>query len=299
VLTDVIEAERLRHDEVPPEFEIWKGPWQEPDRREAFVTEITSGGRVASDRPRGQEISITPSLVKAKRRLLPEEIRRYRSLGAESAKAVTEALSEVTPEWTELEVAAQTASALRKRGIDPALVQVGGDERVELYRHILPTAKKVGKRVMVAICARRHGLYASLTRFVSFQKLGQVYQQSFDTLAQIEAVALRESRPGSILDWIYLKLASAYGDAGFADQIDRHHQGGTTGYLAREVIALPNSQESLEDATAIAWNPSLPGAKIEDTFIMTAQGLENLTFDPAWPSFEYEGRKRPAVWVRS
>ncbi|WP_230968530.1 hypothetical protein [Nostoc sp. WHI] len=46
--------------------------------------------------------------------------------------------------------------------------------------------------------------------------------------------------------------------------------------------------------TAVAWNPSLPGAKIEDTFIILKDGeLENLTFDPKWPSVKVEGRDRP------
>jgi hypothetical protein len=45
---------------------------------------------------------------------------------------------------------------------------------------------------------------------------------------------------------------------------------------------------------AVAWNPSLPGAKIEDTFvILSDRKLENMTFDPNWPSLEIAGRLRP------
>ncbi|MEA5504660.1 hypothetical protein VB735_16385 [Halotia wernerae UHCC 0503] len=44
----------------------------------------------------------------------------------------------------------------------------------------------------------------------------------------------------------------------------------------------------------VGWNPSLPGAKIEYTFIILKDGgLENLTFDPKWPSVKVEGRDRP------
>lgn len=45
---------------------------------------------------------------------------------------------------------------------------------------------------------------------------------------------------------------------------------------------------------AVAWNLSLSGAKIEDTFIILLDGkLENLTFDPNFPSVEVAGRLRP------
>ncbi|MEH1903013.1 MAG: hypothetical protein V7L04_16750 [Nostoc sp.] len=45
---------------------------------------------------------------------------------------------------------------------------------------------------------------------------------------------------------------------------------------------------------AVAWNSSLPGAKVEDTFVILKDGkLKNLTFDPNFPSVEVEGRLRP------
>ena len=50
---------------------------------------------------------------------------------------------------------------------------------------------------------------------------------------------------------------------------------------------------------AVAWNPSLPGAKAEDTFLITRDGLENLTSDPNWPTVEVEGRRRPDLLLLS
>ncbi len=49
---------------------------------------------------------------------------------------------------------------------------------------------------------------------------------------------------------------------------------------------------------AVAWNPSLPGMKIEDTAVLTDNGIELLTVEPHWPTFEVEGRARPEVLVR-
>ncbi|WP_224311900.1 MULTISPECIES: hypothetical protein [Nostocaceae] len=48
-----------------------------------------------------------------------------------------------------------------------------------------------------------------------------------------------------------------------------------------------------QDEDAIAWNPSLTGANVEDTFVILKDGkLENLTFDPNFPSVEVQGRLR-------
>jgi hypothetical protein len=44
------------------------------------------------------------------------------------------------------------------------------------------------------------------------------------------------------------------------------------GYLAREVVAPPNTTDALAANMAIAWNPSWVGAKVEDTFVISADG---------------------------
>ena len=44
---------------------------------------------------------------------------------------------------------------------------------------------------------------------------------------------------------------------------------------------------------AFAFNPSFQGIKIEDTFLLGPDGLENLTVDPGWPTFDVAGRQRP------
>lgn len=101
-------------------------------------------------------------------------------------------------------------------------------------------------------------------------------------------------QPGTPLNSIYDALAIAYQQIGFDRAIQEHHQGGTTGYLAREIVANPTTTETLAEGIAVAWNPSLPGAKVEDTFAILQDGkLENLTFDENFPNVEIQGRLRP------
>ena len=299
VLTDWIEQERMRDEEVPAALEVWATPWQEPARREAFVRERVSGRPIASDRPQADEQALPEALVRAKRRLLPAEVERYRVLGREAAEAMTEVLSSAEPAWTEYDLAAAGAAALWRRGIHPALVLAAGEARGLRYRHPTPSRVPLGGRAMLVFCARRHGLFANLTRFLSFGPLAGEVQRREEAVRAVEAAAFRYLFPGVELGEVYEALVAAYARLGFPGEHLRHHQGGTTGYLSREVVAGPGGDAVVEPNTALAWNPSLPGTKIEDTVLLTSSGLEVLTVDSAWPTVPNEdGLARPAVLIR-
>ncbi len=62
-------------------------------------------------------------------------------------------------------------------------------------------------------------------------------------------------------------------------------------------MATPCTKVVIQPRNAMAWNPSLPGAKIEDTVVVSDQGLEILTVDQRWPTFQVEGRARPDLLV--
>ncbi|ALF52908.1 peptidase M24 [Nostoc piscinale CENA21] len=301
ILTDEIEAQRLIDEELPSNFKLHINPWADAGARESFVREATAGGEVISDvcdnakrvRPTSQEQPIPPSLQAYKRVLMPTELERYRQVGQKASAAMTEVLKAAQPTWTEYQLAGAGAEALWARGLHPALTLVAGDRRLPLYRHATPTEEPIGRQAMLVFCARGYGLYANLTRFVCFSSLAKEEAELHRHVREIEAKALSASQPGMTLDAVYYALAQAYKRHGFANAIREHHQGGTTGYLAREIVANPHTTEALTENKAIAWNPSLPGAKIEDTFvILKDEKLENLTFDPNFPNVEVEGRLR-------
>jgi Xaa-Pro aminopeptidase len=297
VLTSTIEADRLRTEELPEPIEVVPFEWQSPQELERFVREATHALPVASDLPASGEVPLPESLVAAKRRLGPSEIARYRELGADSAIALTEALGRVTPETTELEVAGIGAEALWRRGIEPALVLVAGSRRIDRHRHPRPTAERVGDRVVVVFCGRRHGLYANLTRTACLRSPSAEERAAARVVATVEAAALDASVPGATLGAVYAEIVAAYERHGHAGAERDHHQGGTTGYLSREALATPDSTVELVTPVALAWNPSLPGSKIEDTILRTDEGLEVLTVDPAWPTVDVDGRARPDLLI--
>lgn len=300
ILTDEIEAERLVNEELPSNFKLFVNPWADIARREAFVRDVTSDGEVNSDRPISSlEKPLPLSLINHKRTMLPSELERYREVGRKASEAMTAVLKAAKPTWTEYQLAGSGAEALWERGLHPALVLAAGERRLPLYRHPLPTGEVIGKKAMLVFCARGYGLYANLTRFVAFESLSNEETQLHRHIREIEAQALNACRAGISLNEVYQVLAQAYKEYQYPNAIREHHQGGTTGYLSREIIANPTTVDTLAQNMAIALNPSLAGAKIEDTFILLKDSqLENLTFDPNFPNTEIEGRLRPLPLMR-
>lgn len=303
VLTDEIEAQRLQDEELPANFKLHVNPWADAAARESFVRDATGGGKVLSDvfdnakreRPIPDvENLLPPSLQLHKRVMMSSELERYRQVGRKASEAMTEVLKAAKPTWTEYQLAGAGAEALWARGLHPALTLVAGERRLPLYRHATATGEQIGRQAMLVFCARGYGLYANLTRFVCFGALSDEHAELHRHVREIEAEALNVCKPGTSLNAVYDTLAKAYQQHGFNNAIREHHQGGTTGYLAREIVANPTTTDTLAEGTAVAWNPSLPGAKVEDTFVILQNGkLENLTFDANFPTVEVEGRLRP------
>lgn len=291
-LTDDIEASRLQDEELPAQYQLQVRRWAQPHDHDEFVTSLVGDGKVLSDRPHATELALPPLAISHKLILSEAEQQRYRALGSDAAQAMSAVLHAAQPDWTEYQLAGAGAQALWQRGIHPALVLAAGEDRLPRYRHPTPSSAQIGRHAMLVFCARRHGLYASLTRFVSFGAASPRQQ----ILLDIEAAALDACRADVPLSTIYQVLANAYREAANPAAIEEHHQGGITGYLAREIIADPTTAIALQHGMALAFNPSTSGYKVEDTFLLQPTGLENLTVDPTWPTCEVAGRHRP-LWL--
>jgi hypothetical protein len=69
---------------------------------------------------------------------------------------------------------------------------------------------------------------------------------------------------------------SAYEAAGHPGEWRDHHQGGTIAYQGRETIATPGNDTVIQPGMAFAWNPSIAGAKAEDTFVLEEDGTRRV-----------------------
>lgn len=272
--TSRIEAKRMLEEEVPGIDEVVSYPWY-------AVPKLAS--------PNDLEYDLTPLRLV----LSQEEQERFRALGRDTACAIGEALQEAKPTWTEQELAGALSEALHVRGIQPLVLLVAGEERIFKYRHPLPKDAPLGRLCMAVTCGRRQGLVADVTRMRSW---GHPHAEAlYRRVLQVEAAALDSSRPGTTLSTILTKIKQAYVSIGYPEAFEDHHQGGIAGYRPREVIATPGKNTILKPGMALAWNPSLPGAKVEDTVLVAQDGIEILTYDPTWPAVEVAGRLRPTL----
>jgi len=273
VHTSRIEVLRLAEEEVHG-LEIQSHPW--------WVTP-------SPQRPNDLEHDLT----RLRLVLSPEEQERFRSLGVAAAAALGGVMRSAEPAWTEQKLAGATAEAMIGEGIKLQVLLAAGEERIFKYRHPLPKDRPLGRLCMTVVCGRRSGLVINLTRLCSwnYPNAGRCHEK----VLRVEAAALDASRPGISLDDVLKAIKDAYVEIGRADAFNQHHQGGIAGYRSREIVAVPNEKTRLETGMAVTWNPSLAGAKVEDTFLLTAQGPENLTVDPNWPMITVNGRKRPAL----
>ena len=204
----------------------------------------------------------------------------------DTAAATVEVLEGLTPGVSEHEMTARASAALLTRGIDPTVLLMGVDERVHRYKHAVPRAGVLQRYGMVNLCARRSGLVVSITRFVHFGKPPAELAAAFTAAAQVYAHLLHATREGAVSSEIYVAAQRAYAAAGDADEIERHHQGGPCGYAERDWIITPHGTERVTTPQAFAYNPSLRGAKAEDTVVLANGKIEVLTKTPQLPEVE-------------
>ena len=294
VVASSIEQERLEREELLESAAVVYAPWYEPEAKDKLIGDLVGSGRVLSDTPgRGWP---TKDFWPLRVPLLPDEVARYRGLCRETSAVFSEVLMDLPPGLSEHEISGRLAEGLRAYGMQPVVLLVGSDERLENYKHPVPQAKRVENRVMAVACPRRHGLYANITRFVSFGET-EAQKRDYAALLNIEAALLDATQHGVLVKDFFKILEEAYAEAGFEGAWREHHQGGPTGYLTRDFLAVPGGERMLVEGSAYAWNPSLPGVKVEDTALLMGDALELLTLDDRWPTREVGGRRRPEVLV--
>jgi antitoxin VapB len=287
LLTDVIEAERLREEEGFGEggWEIVAEPWHGPRPR---LAELTEGLRVGTDVAGGGYADLGGEIARLRWLLTPAEVERFRSLGADAGTAIGEAAASVRRGMSEYEIAGLLANSTYRRGAVPIVTLVAVDERMMQRRHPLPTDKTLERTAMLVLCARRHGLVASVTRLVHFGRVPDDLKDKMRAVATVDAAAVLATRPGAAANTIFRVIQQAYADVGYPKEWENHHQGGPAGYEPRDYVATPSTEQVVEAVQAFAWNPSVPGAKSEDTFLVTSSGQELLTPSPGWPQQQVE-----------
>ena len=292
IVVNAIEAPRLQATELKgltARFHVVQ--WWE-DRGGA----LPSGDDIGSDASIPARINLSEDIAALRRRFTPLQQTRLQQVSTDAARAATRAALQLTPTMTEYQAAGAFAQEFLADGMDPIVLLVAGADRMARDRHPLPTTAVLGSRGMLVCCARRHGVVASVTRIATFQPLTSAEKDGYSRLLQVESDFLDATRPGASLGDAFSSGVAGYAAHGFdPDEWHRHHQGGLSGWEPREFPARMDSSQVLTAGNVVAWNPSGDGWKVEDTCLVTADGVEPLVHDPAWPQLVVGDRVRPGI----
>jgi Xaa-Pro aminopeptidase len=287
-LANAIEAPRMSGEElVGTGIETVSFPWYDRDAAKKTVGEVIGGRKIATDGETfGLDLPPLPGdFAELRFSLTPEEIARYREGGKRAAKAMERACREIRPGMTEHEAAGLLDYQIHNVGSNPLVTLVSSDERVMKFRHPIPTDRIIREHVMLVTCASYAGLIANVTRFVRFTPPTEELKSKHQAVCNVDAAVNLATRAGRTLGEIFDDLRRAYADNGFPDEWKLHHQGGPTGYATRDAVGRPGHPMRVVENQAFAWNPSITGAKSEDTVLCTPNGIEVLTaHSNDWPS---------------
>ena len=299
VLASRIEMPRILAEEVSEnDFEPIEFSWEEEKASSTFQAD-RAAALLGENKILSSDLAFAPSvrvvegaIARCRYQLTEPEIERYRSLGSDAGTIIGELAKSLEPGQTEQEIARLVSDKLALDNIRSVVTLVAADERLEKYRHPVPTRKTWEKVVMVVVCARRGGLIASLSRIFCAGKIPDELTRKTVAAARVNAKILAATKHGAIGADLYKTATEAYEAEGFKGEQNLHHQGGATGYRTRDWVAHPASADQAQKNQAFAWNPSISGTKVEETALLLNDEIEIITASPGFSQISVEIDKK-------
>lgn len=314
-LTNNIERPRIEQEELAEAgIDLLEHPWQDGQAGTQLIDELIGKLRVGYDipvpgLPAGAKsftftftLAFAQELTRLRWALLPEEIERYKIAGKAASVAMEATIGQIKPGMSEHDIAGIAARNVSAQNARAWVILVAVDDRIEKYRHPIPTETKLRRIAMVVLCVEKFGLVCSLTRLISFGGIDDELRRKHNAVVNIDAAVNLSSVPGKTLGEMFELIRQSYVEAGFPDQWRLHHQGGPAGYQPRDCLAVPGDTTVLVENQALAWNPSITGTKSEDTIIITdADPIVVTAAGDDWPMIQcqHAGRTfgRPDILI--
>jgi antitoxin VapB len=272
------EVARLQVEEVGGlGIDVIAYPWWAPGGLGEAIAAFSKGQPLLDDAMLEDDLRPMRSV------LTVADVDRLALLGRLAEHSVNEALATIEPGVTENELAAMVLGGLV--GIRAPVLLVAADERLARFRHPIPTTTAIRGRVMLVLVAEAWGLHVALTRIREFVPPSPTLAARLSAVAEIHRAMTRATVVQASLGDVFAVACEGYARAGLPDEWRNHHQGGTIAYNGREVVAKPGDRTVIEPGMAFAWNPSIAGAKAEDTFVINPDGTRRFMTgsDPLQP----------------
>jgi antitoxin VapB len=294
LITTSVELPRLLAEASPEALGLTAVavPWWDPDAPVRAAEQLAGAPRtrLAADGHPAFGVDADDDLTAMRLCLGAGEQARLRSLGGDTARLLEAAVAAWRPGEHDRELSARIAEGLERAGIFPACLLVGGDDRIERFRHPVAVGAPMRRQAMAVVVGARGGLHVALTRFASTEPVAPALAASYRAAQIVEAGMLAACRPGATFGDVLDAGLAGYATVGEPEAWRDHYQGGPVGYRQREWEIAPDQRSSrwfrtpVRAGHAVAFNPSVAGGgKAEDTFLVGRDGLECLTDTGAWP----------------
>ncbi len=287
-ITNSIEEARMRDEEQLElfGFEILSAPWHDREFEKTMIARICSLPTLGLDFSAGFGKNIHAMLIDMRASLSQEELGRYRELGLSASTILEEVAASIRVGDTEKSVVGKAGELLYSHGMDFASMMCASDERIALYRHPVPTDKRIAKRVQVGGNFRKDGLVVCMTRYVHFAPVSDELQLQYEVNQKIDCALMAATVPGRRYSEILSIAKETYAAYGYGKEFDKHHQGGPIGYAPRDYRVDFSHNSKVSQQQAFCWNPSITGTKSEDTIVVSSSGIEWITRPVLFPSIQ-------------
>lgn len=301
LLASNIDAQRLFDEELDGlGFQLKE--WQWSVGRPVLLGELVAGKRFATDRPFPNMPMVNDRLRPELRPLTEFEQGLYVDLGRAVAHAVEATARNVEPGESEREVAGHMAHRLYRHGVEVTTLSVAADDRARKVRRAGFTDARIDRTCFLQATGYRDGLYATVSRTISFGPPADEFRKDYDLAARMAAVYRAMSVPnesvGTAAEFARKLVANTPHEYEW-----RHSQPGYgAGRFAVEELRKAGQDEKFALGWPLVWQAKIGAAAIVDTVIVDQYAALPVTPPEGWPYKRIKMRERffdvPDVLVR-
>ena len=251
---------------------------------EGKVLELTQGMGVGADFALPGARRYGAEIVDLHYPLTDLDIERCRWIGQTANRILTQVAQDLQPGVTEQEITASLLRDYALEGLTIDVLIVGFDERIERYRHPIPTGNALRQYALLHPAARRWGLHANVTRLVHFGQPPAKVRAAMDAAATVGGHVAKMLAPGVRFADILVEEKRLYNELGYPDEWNYHFQGGITGYTLADPTRCMNPDARVVERQAYDYFITITGAKFEEFTLLTEAGVEVASLGPGWPT---------------
>jgi Xaa-Pro dipeptidase len=248
-------------------------------------------GKVAADEKINGVKFAGPDVTALHEPLTQQEMARYRQIAKESAEIIHRLACWVEPGMSERQVLGYMWGQYLEQDFDGDCMFVVSDERIQRYRHAVPSGKKIENVVLIAPAVYKYGLHVVISRMVYFSPPSADLLHRQQAVSTILAAVVNHAVPGSRLSGLLAVCYDLFDSLGYPEEKGNHMHGGPTGYRVGYPERCRDQAEIIQHNTALGWYITIRGAKSEEVVLPGSWGGEIISLEPNWPmvKIEYQG----------